>query len=167
LLKCGGGGRGAIPWVYPELALEEEDRMHALLRPPDGSPGPSLHGARTLARLLRNVSEVHPARVVAAVGHSRACKLDLHAPVPVSDNVLERGPDDPANRAWLRQHWGITCALGHVVLRTDKDDRRLQRSAKLHYKIFSANWGPWAAFSRIRPWWPRLVFEAWPDYRRD
>jgi len=133
-------GAGAIPWVYPDLALEEEDRMHALLHPPDGSPGLSLHGARALARLLRNASEIHQARVVAAVGQSRA---------------------------WLRQHWGTTRALRHVVLHMTKSDRRLRRSAKLHYEFFSADWTPWPVFSKIRARWPRLVFEVRPDYGGD
>jgi hypothetical protein len=160
-------GSGGIPWVYPDLALEEEDRMHALLHPPDGSPGLSLHGARTLARLLRNVSEIHQARVVAAVGQSRACPFDLHALVPIPKNVLERGPDDPGSQAWLRQHWGSTRALRHVVLHTTKNDRRLRRSAKLHYSFYAADWTPWAAFVAVRTRWPKLVFEVRPDYRRD
>jgi len=160
-------GAGGIPWVYPDLALEEEDRMHALLHPPDGSPGLSLHGARTLARLLRDVSEIHQARVVAAVGRSRACPLDLHALVPVPDHVLRLGPDDPASRAWLRQHWGTTRALRHVVLHTAKSDRRLRRSAKLHYEFFAADWTPWAVFSKIRARWPNLVFAVRPDYGGD
>src|ERR1700722_2867906 len=106
MFKKTAAGAGAIPWVYPDLDLEEEDHMHALLHPPDGSPGLSLHGARTLARLLRSAVETNQARVVAAVGQSRACPLDLHAQVPVSEYVLARGPDEPASRAWLRQHWG-------------------------------------------------------------
>jgi hypothetical protein len=167
IFKNTAAGAGAIPWLYPDLALEEEDRMHALLHPPDGSPGLSLHGARTLARLLRNVSEIHQARVVAAVGRSRACPLDLHALVPIPDNVLGRGPDDPASRAWLRQHWGTTRALRHVVLHTTKSDRRLRRSARLHYSFFSADWTPWPVFSKVRARWPRLVFEVRPDYGCD
>jgi hypothetical protein len=43
-----------------------------LRHPPDDSPGLSLHGARTLARLLRNAAEIPQARVVAAVGQSHA-----------------------------------------------------------------------------------------------
>jgi len=165
--QMAAAGAGAIPWAYPDLALEEEDRMHALLRPPDGSPGLSLHGARTLARLLRNASEIHQTRVVAAVGQSRACPFDLHALVPVPDHVLGLGPDDPTSRVWLRQHWGTTRALRHVVLHTTKSDRRLRRSAKLHYSFFAADWTPWAAFPKIRARWPNLVFAVRPDYRRD
>ena len=167
MFKKTAAGTGAIPWVYPDVALEEEDRMHALLHPPDGSPGLSLHGARTLARLLRNAVETHQTRAIAAVGQSRACPLDLHALVPISENVLARGPDDPASRAWLRTHWGTTRALRHVVLHTDKADRRLRRSAKLRYEFFSADWTPWPVFSTVRARWPRVVFEVRPDYRRD
>jgi hypothetical protein len=141
--------------------------MHALRHPPDGSPGLSLHGARTLARLLRNASEIHQARVVASVGNSRACPFDLHALVPISKNVLGLGPDDPASRAWLRTHWGTTRALRHVVLRTDKDDRRLRRSAQVGYEFFAADWTPWPVFSKIRARWPRVVFELRPDYGGD
>ena len=62
-------------------------------------------------------------------------------------------------RTWLRNPT--------VVLRTDKADRRLRRSAKLRYEFFSADWTPWPVFSKIRARWPRLVFEVRPDYRRD
>jgi hypothetical protein len=53
------------------------------------------------------------------------------------------------------------------VLRTDKADRRLRRSARLRYEFFSADWTPWPVFSKIRARWPKLVFEVRPDYRRD
>ena len=81
--------------------------------------------------------------------------------------TMWRGPDDPASRAWLRTHWGTTRALRHVVLHTDKADRRLRRSAQLRYEFFSADWTPWPVFSTVRARWPRVVFEVRPDYRRD
>jgi hypothetical protein len=57
--------------------------------------------------------------------------------------------------------------LRHVVLHTDKKDRRLRRSAKLRYEFFSADWTPWGAFLTIRARWPRVVFELRPDYGGD
>ena len=51
----------------------------------------------------------------APVGHSRACKFDLRALVPVPDAVLLRGPYDPAALDWLRAHWGTTQTLRLVA----------------------------------------------------
>jgi hypothetical protein len=53
--------------------------MHALLHSPDGSSELNLHGARTLARLLRNAVDTYQARVVASVGQSRTRPRDRHA----------------------------------------------------------------------------------------
>lgn len=156
-------GAGAIPWHYPDLDLEEEDRVHALVHPPDGSPGLRLAAARVLARQLRGAIDVHQDRVAAAVGRSRACPFDLHALLPVPDRILRRGPDDPASIAWLRHHWGVLRALRHVRLRADPQDRRLRRSARLRYEFWSADWTPWAAVTAIRKAWP-LVFDVRPDY---
>lgn len=163
-LRHEAAGAGAIPWHDPDADLEEEDRVHALLNPPDGSPGLSLQGARALARALRGAVEAQQQRVVAVVGQSRACPFDLHALLPVPDRILRLGPDDPASIAWLRRHWGTVRALRHVRLRDDAPDRRLRRSARLRLEFWSADWTPWAAFQALRKRWPAAVFDIRPDY---
>ena len=164
-LRHAVAGAGAIPWYYPDADLEEEDRLHALLHPPDGSPGLSLHGARALSRALRGAADAHHARVLAAVeAGSRACPFDLHALLPVPDRVLRLGPHDPPSLAWLRRRWGVVRALRHVRLRDGAPDRRLRRSARLHYEFWSADWTPWAAIEGLRQRWPAVVFDVRPDY---
>jgi hypothetical protein len=157
-------GAGAIPWQYPDLDLDQEDRVHALLRPPDGSPGLRLAAARVLARQLRRAVELHQQRVAAAVGHSRGCPFDLHALLPVPGSVLCQGPDDPSSIAWLRANWGVLQALRQVQRHADPPDRRRRRSAQLRYTFWSADWTPWAALVALRQRWPALVFDLRPDY---
>jgi hypothetical protein len=156
-------GAGAIPWRYPDLDLDEEDRVHALLHPPDGSAGLRVAAARVLARQLRGAVEAHQDRVTAAVGRSRLCPLDLHALLPVPGQVLRQGPDDPGSVAWLRANWGVIHALRQVRLRDDPPDRRRRHAARLRYEFWSADWTPWAALLALRTRWP-LVFDLRPDY---
>lgn len=163
-LRDAAAGAGAIPWIHPDGDPEEEDRVHALLRPPDGSPGLSLAGARALARALRAAAEAHHQRVLAAVGRSRACAFDLHALAPVPDRILRLGPNHPASIAWLRRHWGTLQSLRHVRLRQDAPDRRLRRSARLRYEFWSADWTPWPALLALRARWPDVAFDLRPDY---
>ena len=163
-LQGAAAGAGTIPWTYPDLDLQEEDRVMALVHPPDGSAGLSLAGARALARALREAVEAHQQRVVTAVGRNRSCNFDLHALLPVPDHLLRRGPDDPVSLAWLRQHWGVVYALRHVRLMPGTGDRRLRRSARAAYEFWSADWTPWAAFQALRQRWRSLVFDLRPDY---
>ena len=164
-LEAAAPGAGAIPWHHPDADREEEDRLHSLLSPPDGSPGLSLQGARALARALRAAVDAQQARVVAACeAGSRICPFDLHALLPVPDRLLRLGPLDPASIAWLRRHWGIVQALRHVRRRADAPDGRLRRSARLRYEFWSADWTPWAAVQALRKRWPDTVFDIRPDY---
>ena len=164
-LRDAAAGAGAIPWHYPDADREEEDRLHALLNPPDGSAGLSLQGARALARALRHAADAHHARVLSAIERgSRACPLDLHALLPVPERVLRLGPSNPASVAWLRRHWGTVQSLRRVRLRPDTPDRRLRRSGRLHYEFWSADWTPWAAIQALRKRWPNAVFDVRPDY---
>lgn len=158
-------GAGVIPWDYPDLDRWEEDRMHTLLHPPDGTPGLRLASARTLARALRAAMEVNHADALARVGQSRACPFDLHSLLPVPASVLRLGPDDPASRAWLRRYWGIVEPLRHVRQHGAPTDRRLRRSTRFGFEFWSADWTPWAALTAIRSRWPRVVFDIRPDYR--
>jgi hypothetical protein len=164
-LRQAAEGAGAIPWQLPALDLAEEDRVLALVKPPDGSPGLRIAAARVLARHLRTAVEDHQQRAIAAVGRSRACPFDLHALLPVPYAQLRQGPDDPASIAWLRRYWGTIQPLRHVRRRDDPPDRRRRRSARLQYDFWSADWTPWAVFSSLRQRWPALVFDLRPDYR--
>ena len=157
-------GAGVIPWTLVDRRREEEDRVHALLHPPDGSPGLSLMGARTLARLLRSACERHDEAVIVAAGRRRDCSFDLHALLPVPGHILQHGPDEPASTDWLRSQWGVIRSLRHVRDRTEKADGRLRRSARLRFEFWSADWTPWVAFRDLRAQWARLSFELKPDY---
>ena len=157
-------GPGAIPWVSPDLDLLEEDRVMALVHPPDGSAGLSLAGARALARQLRNAIETNQQRVAAAVGRVRACPFDLHALLPVPDPILERGEDSPTAKTWLWTHWGTTQPLRQVRIVDDQADRRLRRAARTQFEFRSADWTPWQAISRLRRDWPMLIFDIRPHY---
>jgi hypothetical protein len=163
-LRRAVAGAGAIPWTYPDLDHWEEDRVHALVQPPDGSPGLSPAAARVLARHLRTAVESHHQRVLAAAP-GKACPFDLHALVPVPPDILQLGPEDPASRVWLQQHWGTTRALRQVRLRTDQADRRQRRAARLEVEFWAADWTPWPVFAVLRDRYPALKFDVRPDYR--
>ena len=166
-LRGAAAGAGAIPWHYPDVHLEEEDRVHALLRPPDGSSGLSLQGARALARMLRSAAEARHGRVVEAVTQgNRSCPFDLHALLPVPEALLRLGPDGPASLDWLRAHWGTVRALRQVHLRDDGPLERTRHAARLRWEFWAADWTPWAAFQALRANWPRLMFDVRPDYRQ-
>jgi hypothetical protein len=162
--QAAAAGAGAIPWQYPELDQEEEDRVYALMHPPDGSPGLRLMAARVLARQLREAVALHQDRVAESVGRNRACPFDLHALVPVPASILHFGPNASQSIAWLRRHWGVVRALRHVRRHAEPPDRRLRHSARLRYTFWSADWTPWAAFVAIGQAWPALVFDVRPDY---
>jgi hypothetical protein len=162
--QMAAAGLGAIPWLSPDLDLLEEDRVMALLHPPDGSVGLTLAGARALARQLRSAIEANQQRVAAAIGGVRTCPFDLYALLPVPDCILALGPDDAASLAWLRTHWGVVQALRHVRLKTGREDRRLRRSARVEFEFWAADWTPWAAMQAVRQRWPTLVFDIRPDY---
>ena len=49
-----------------------------------------------LARQLCDAAQLRHELARAQVGRSRACPFDLHALIPVPDDVLYLGPDDPA-----------------------------------------------------------------------
>ncbi len=164
--QAAAAGAGAVPWHFSghDLDLGEEDRVHALVHPPDGSPGLRPAAARVLARQLREAVAMHQDCVAEAVGQSRLCPFDLHALLPVPASILRLGPDASESIAWLRSHWGVVRALRHVRLLADPPDRRLRRSARLRYEFWSADWTPWAACLAIGKAWPSLVLDIRPDY---
>jgi hypothetical protein len=157
-------GAGNIPWEYPDLDLEEEDRVQALVQPPDGSRGLDVESARVLARELREAIFDHQKKVIAATAQSRACPFDLHRLVPVPAEILQLGPDHAASLAWLQSNWGTTVPLRHVQLLTDKPGGAKRKTVRRKLEFFSADWTPWATLAAIREAWPALGFDVRPDY---
>jgi hypothetical protein len=182
-------GTGIIPW-HLDLDVLEEDWFLRLMSPPRGPatepPALSAVGARVLARQLRDAVDARHTAAIALVGHSRACPFDLHALVPVPDEILRRGPDDPASLAWLWEHWGTTESLRHVENATaqrvsgggDSDQGSADESrrhgrhqeaaggGKIVFTFWSADWTPWRALSHIAAAWPALSFDVRPHYER-
>jgi hypothetical protein len=140
--QSAAAGAGTIPWQYSDLDQEPEDRVHALMHPPDESPGLRLAAARGLAYQLREAVVVHQHRVAEAAVCSRACPFDLYAPVPLPPSILYLGPGAAVSIAWLRSHWGAIRALRHGRLRADSPDPRLCRPARLRFGFWPADRTP-------------------------
>lgn len=149
-------GSGTIPWRL-DLDLLEEDAFHALV----GAGTLSLHGAEVLAGQLRAAAGRRHRLAVDRVGHSRACPLDLHALLPVPNDLLSLGPDHPDALAWLWEVWGTTDALRHVTRRA------VSTQTCLSLSFWSADWTPWRALQTLRTEWPDLRFTVCPIYRPD
>jgi hypothetical protein len=161
--RTAAAGSGAIPWHY-DIERMQEDWFLRMLAPAQADREISVAGARILAATYRDLVASHHEQVVAGAAHGTACPLDLHALIPVPQAVLLQGPDDPASRAWLWQHWGTTWPLKHVVQMAAGQDRRLHRSARVAYRFFSADWTPWMAVRTLRARWSALIFDVRPDY---
>ena len=162
--EAAAAGAGAIPWEYPDLDLEEEDRVQALVQPPDGARGLDIESARVLARELREAIFGHQQKIVGAAAHSRVCPLDFHKLLPVPDEILQLGPDHSASLAWLQANWGTTQPLRHVQRLPEKPVTGKRKTARLRLEFWSADWTPWAAFAASRKAWPALGFDVRPDY---
>ena len=160
-------GAGIIPWPL-DLDRLEEDCFHLLVAPPAPQIRTlSLAGGRLLARQLRDVAQLRHELARAQVGRSRACPFDLHAMIPVPDDVLHLGPDDPAALAWLWTHWGTTEALRHVTADTETAPDRGRppdRDAAFRVTFWSADWTPWRALATLTARWPVLRFVVRPTY---
>jgi hypothetical protein len=114
-LRRAAAGAGIIPWQI-DLDRMEEDVFHLLVAPPRPQLRTlSVAGARVLAGQLHEAVGRRHEHAVAHVGVSQACPFDLHALVPVIDEVLQLGPDDPAAFALLWEHWDTTQPLRHVA----------------------------------------------------
>ena len=159
-------GSGTIPW-WLDLDRMEEDLFLTLAAPPAPQRRRlSLAGARVLASQLRDAAERRHNAAVARVGQSRACPFDLHALVPVPDDVLQLGPDHPEALAWLWAHWGTTAALRHVSAEPVLPRRAAPGDpATLRFSFWSADWTPWRALATVRARWPALRFDIRPTYR--
>ena len=158
-------GAGTVPWRL-DLDRMKEDLFLMLAAPflPQRRRL-SLAGARVLAGQLREAAERRHAAAMARVGQSRACVLDLHALVPVPDDLLQLGPDHPEALAWLWTHWGTTAALRHVSAEPVLP-RRLapDEPATLRFTFWSADWTPWRALATVAARWPALCFDVCPTY---
>jgi len=142
-------GAGVVPWVY-DYDAKEEDRFYLLLAPPAHTRGISAHGARLLARQLREAVWAEHEHAASLVGVSRACPFDLHRLVPVPFAILRLGPDHPDALAWLWENWGTTWSLRHVCA--------LPVPGAFRVGFWSADWSPWPALRRIQAGWPTLRF---------
>ncbi|HTR16257.1 MAG TPA: hypothetical protein VMI52_04400 [Acetobacteraceae bacterium] len=149
--RAAAAGAGVVPWVYDYDQLEE-DWFHLLIAPPPHRRSISLHGARILARNLRDAAFERHEHAVSLVGFSSACPFDLHALVPVPRAILRLGPDHPDARLWLWQNWGTTWPLRHVR----ELKQRAGDEAGFVCEFWSADWTPWPALRQARTAWPTL-----------
>ena len=163
-------GAGIIPWQL-DLDRLEEDVFHLLAAPPPSHPRTlSVAGARVLAGQLREAVGRRRERALARVGASQACPFDLHALVPVPDEILRLGPDDPAALGWLWEHWGTTEPLRHVAEDVVASQEARRRSVPapeqdtIHVTFWSADWTPWHALEAVAKRWPGLRFDVRPTY---
>lgn len=160
--RAAARGAGIIPWSLDLDRLEEDWFLRLAAPTTPQAARLSAVGARILAAQLREAVTRRHAIAVSAVGVSQACPFDLHALVPVPDDILHRGPDDPRALAWLWEHWGTTAALRHVTETTLETDRLGGARAVLSF--WSADWTPWRALVRLAEQWPAVRFDIRPDY---
>ena len=146
-------GAGTIPWIL-DLDRIEEDAFHTLAV----AGTLSLKGAGILAGQLRDAVGRRHRLAIGRVGQSRACPLDLHALLPVPDDILSLGPDHPDALAWLWTAWGTTDALRHVTRRPSS------KPTCFCLSFWSADWTPWRALDALRTGWPDLRFTVRPLY---
>jgi hypothetical protein len=163
-------GAGVIPWQL-DLDRMEEDVFHLLVAPPAPQRRTlSVAGARVLAGQLREAVRRRHDRAVAGVVASQVCPFDLHALIPVPDEMLRLGPDDPAALAWLWEHWGTTQPLRHVAEEASGSQELRRRSVPagqnaIHLAFWSADWTPWRALAALaRRRRPGLCFDVRPTY---
>ena len=161
-------GAGLIPW-HLDLDRLEEDCFYRLVAPPAPQQRTlSLAGARILARQLRDAVRRRHEFARAQVARSRACPFDLYSLIPVPDDVLGLGRDDPAALAWLWTQWGTTEALRHVAEDTPAEPGRDpfpdDGEAAFRLTFWSADWTPWRALATLTARWPALRFTVRPTY---
>jgi hypothetical protein len=149
-------GAGVVPWVY-DYDHMEEDWVYLLLAPPAHRRAISAHGARLLARQLREAVWAQHEHALSQVGVSRACPFDLHRLVPVPFAILRLGADHPQALAWLWENWGTTWTLRHVRQLPGATD-------EFCVDFWSADWSPWPALRRIQGDWPSLRFHCRARY---
>jgi hypothetical protein len=156
-------GTGRIPWRF-DGARFEEDVFHRAATVPAAQRGLSIAGCHILARQFRALVEAHQARAAARVGIGKECPLDLHALLPVPNEVLALGATHPEALAWLAAHWGVTDRLRQVVLRPGATaNRRLPRGhAVIGYGFFTAAETPHQAITTLATGFSPLRFVLLP-----
>lgn len=156
-------GSGVVPWQIDSAALEEHVFNLAVAQPP-ARRSLSIEGCRILARQFCDRVEARQARAAALIGRSQACPFDLHTLLPVPAAILQQGPTHPTCLAWLRDHWGVSDGLRHIVELADpRPGRRLPRHhAVLGYGFFTADDTPRAAIPRLAARWTALRFVLQP-----
>ena len=157
-------GAGIIPW-HLDLDRLEEGYFHLLVAPEQRSL--SVAGARIFARQLRDAVQRRHGLAVSRIGRSQACPFDLHALVPVPDEILALGPDEPAALAWLWENWGTTESLRHVAEETVRaPNAAVSGDGETMFRVsfWSADWTPWRALETLRLRWPTLRFDIRPSY---
>jgi hypothetical protein len=160
--RAAARGAGIIPWTLDLDRLEEDWFLRLVAPATPQAARLSAVGARILAAQLREAVARRHAIAVSAVGVRQACPFDLHALVPVPDDILHHGPDDPRALAWLWEHWGTTTALRHVTDVTPEKDRL--GGGTMRVSFWSADWTPWRALVRLAEQWPAVRFDLRPDY---
>ncbi len=189
-------GTGIIPW-HLDLDGLEEDWFLRLMSPPRELASPAARAERRRCARARPSAARggrRPPRSGDRVGQPQsdrgglagACPFDLHALVPVPDDILRLGPDDPGSLAWLWEHWGTTEPLRHVENATAQrvpgggnadqgsagESRRHGRhhetagGRKIVFTFWSADWTPWRALSHVAAAWSALSFDVRPHYER-
>ena len=157
--RAAAAGSGRIPWlsVYDR---QEEDWLYQLLAPPSAERGISVHGARIVARQLRELTETLDGR--AADRGEADCPLDLHSLVPVPEKLRRLGPDDAAVLAWLWENWGTTRALRDVeVTPSGLADSQIPDGHKAAcFRFWSADWTPWRAIAAAQSRWKMLSWQV-------
>jgi hypothetical protein len=147
-----------------------QDVFYLLAAPSTQPRTLSVAGARVLAGQLREAVGRRHTRAVGRVGASQACPFDLHALVPVPNEMLRLGPDDPVALAWLWEHWGTTQPLRHVtediVVAQEIRRRPLLAAGQdaIHVTFWSADWTPWRALEGVAKRWPEICLDARPTY---
>ena len=161
-------GAGVTPWRL-DFSMLEEDIFNLAASQPPARRNLSIAGCRILARQFRARLEAHHALAVARVGRSLACPLDLHALLPVPDDVLGLGPTDPMALAWMAAHWGTTDRLRQVaLLKRPKPGRRLPKGHVVTgYGFFTGGHGgceetPTVAIATLGARWPSLRWRLQP-----
>jgi hypothetical protein len=164
--RSAAAGAGIIPW-HLDLDRMEEDFFHRLVAPPAGQARTlGLEGARMLAAELRDAVARRHALAMARVGRSQACPFDLHALLPVPQDILRLGPDHPDALSWLWARWGTTQALRHIALAPAPPSRSPAPAdtATFRLSFWSADWTPWRALAAVQVQWPALRFAIAPQY---
>jgi hypothetical protein len=164
--RAAAAGAGVIPWQH-DLGPAAEDWFHRLVAPPAPQRRSlSLEGARILAGQLHAAAAARQRAVAARAAASRACPLDLHRLLPVPDQLLRQGPDQPETLAWLWQHWGTTQALRGVVALPvpGRGQPRCRDPGLFWVGFWAADWTPWRAILALRARWPDLQISVRPLY---